>query len=165
MNWKWPRPPRLCETYTGERRERIKTADGRWTWSPKISIPERKLKPEEAQRKGNFYLVYTERGKKQEPKVKGKTFEAAIAAARAKQRHLEDAADGYSRPDPLKKVERKKISEAIEDRLRRDRVEKRHARPKLHVVRRPENVGDRPVAAAMTNRVHSTRRGPGPIYS
>src|ERR1700739_2051342 len=26
MNWKWPRPPRLCETYTGERRERIKTA-------------------------------------------------------------------------------------------------------------------------------------------
>ncbi len=54
-------------------RERIKTA-GRWTWSPKIPIPERKLKPEEAQRKGNFYLVYTEHGRKQEPKVKGKTF-------------------------------------------------------------------------------------------
>ena len=100
-------------------RERIKTADGRWTWSPKISIPERKLKPEEAQRKGSFYFVYTEHGKKKEPKVKGKTFEAAIAAARAKQRHLEDAADGYARPDPLKKVERKKISGAIEDRLRR----------------------------------------------
>ncbi len=35
-------------------RERIKTADGRWTWSPKIPIPERKLKPEEAE--GKFYL-------------------------------------------------------------------------------------------------------------
>ena len=99
-------------------RERIKT-DGRWTWSPKISIPEGKLKPDEAQRKGKFHLVWTERGKKQEPKVKGKTFEAAVLAARAKQRHLEDAADGFSRPDPLKKVERKKIGDAIEDRLRR----------------------------------------------
>jgi hypothetical protein len=64
--------------------------------------PECKLKPAEAQRKGNFYLVYTESGKKREPKVKRKTFEAAVAAARAKQRHLEDAADGFSRPDPLK---------------------------------------------------------------
>ena len=100
-------------------RERVKTADGRWTWSPKIPIPEGKLKPAEAQRTGSFYLVYTEHGKKQEPKVKGKTFEAAVAAARAKQRHLEDAADGFPRPDPLRKVERKKISEAIEDRLRR----------------------------------------------
>lgn len=100
-------------------RERIKTAEGRWTWSPKIPIPEDKLKPAEAQRKGNFYLVYTEGVKKREPKVKGKTFEAAVAAARAKQRHLEDAADGFTRPDPLKKVERKRITEAIEDRLRR----------------------------------------------
>jgi len=100
-------------------RERIKTADGRWTLSPKIPIPERKLQPEEAQRKGNFYLVFTDKGKKQESKVQGKTFEAAVVAARAKQRHLEDAADGYSRPDPLKKVERKKIGAAIEDRLRR----------------------------------------------
>lgn len=33
--------------------------------------------------------------------------------------NLEDAADGFTRPDPLKKVERKKISEAIDDRLRR----------------------------------------------
>jgi len=100
-------------------RERIKTADGPWQWSPKIPIPEVKLKPDEAQRRGNFHLVYTEHGKKREPKVKGKTFEAAVLAARAKQRHLEDAADGFSRPDPLKKVERKKIGEAIEDRLRR----------------------------------------------
>lgn len=100
-------------------RERIKTADGGWKWSRKIPIPEGKLKPTEAQRTGTFYLVWTERSKKQEPKVKGKTFEAAVMAARAKQRHLEDAADGFSRPDPLKKVERKKIGDAIEDRLRR----------------------------------------------
>ena len=68
-------------------RERIKTADGRWTWSPKIPVPDDNLKPAEAQRRGNFYLVYTEGVKKREPKVKGKTFEAAVAAARAKQRH------------------------------------------------------------------------------
>lgn len=87
-------------------RERIKTADGRWTWSPKIPIPDRKLKPEEAQREGNFYLFWTEHGKERELKVKGKSFEAAVAAARAKQRHLEDVADGFSRSDPLKQKER-----------------------------------------------------------
>lgn len=77
------------------------------------------MKPEEAQRKGNFYLVYTEHGRKQEAKVKGKTFESAVAAARAKQRHLEDAVDGYSRPDPLKQKQPKTISEAIEQQLQR----------------------------------------------
>jgi integrase len=99
-------------------RERIKTETG-WEWSKRIPIPEGKLDAAEAQRKGKFNLVYTEGGRKREPKVKGKTFEAAVLAARAKQRHLEDAADGFTRPDPLKKVERKKISEAIVDRLRR----------------------------------------------
>ena len=65
-------------------RERIKTADGRWTWGPAIPLPDGELKPAEAQRRGNFYLVFTERGKKREPKVKGKTFEAAVLAGRAK---------------------------------------------------------------------------------
>src|SRR5581483_5839764 len=96
-------------------RERIKTDTG-WEWSKRIPIPDGKLNAAEAQRKGKFNLVYTEGGRKREPKVKGKTFEAAVLAARAKQRHLEDAADGFTRPDPLKKVERKKISEAIDDR-------------------------------------------------
>ena len=41
-------------------------------------------------RKGKFYLVWTE-GKKCEQRVKG-NFEAAVKAARAKERHLEDAA-------------------------------------------------------------------------
>jgi hypothetical protein len=50
-------------------RERIKTADERWVWTPKIPIPEGKLKPAEAERKGKFYLVWTENGKKRETKV------------------------------------------------------------------------------------------------
>jgi hypothetical protein len=100
-------------------RERIKTAAGRWTWGPAIPLPHGKLKPAEAQRRGNFYLVFTERGKKSEPKVKGKTFEAAVLAGHAKQRHLEDAVDGFSRPDPLKQKQRKTIAEDIEQQLQK----------------------------------------------
>jgi hypothetical protein len=92
-------------------RERIKTADGRWAWSQKIPTPTGKLKPAEAERRGKFYLVWTEKGKKTETNVKGKTFEAAVKAARAKERHLEDHADGFSRPDPLQPNERKTITE------------------------------------------------------
>jgi len=45
----------------------------RWTVGTlKIKIPEGKLQPAEAQRKGDFYLVYTQHGKKQEPKVKAR---------------------------------------------------------------------------------------------
>jgi hypothetical protein len=58
------------------------------------------LKPADAERSGKFYLVWTEKGKKKETKVKARTFEAAVKAARAKERHLEDHADGFSRPDP-----------------------------------------------------------------
>jgi hypothetical protein len=64
-------------------RERIKTADGRWGWSQKIPTPEGKMKPAESERRGKFYLVWTERGKKRETKVKEKTFEAAVKAARS----------------------------------------------------------------------------------
>jgi len=113
-------------------RERVKTADGRWTWSPKVPIPEGKLKPVEAQRKGIFYLVYTEHGKKQEPKVKGKTFEAAVIAAGAKQRHIEDAAHGFSRPDPLKQKERKTIASAIECQLQSIEVSRHSDTLKAH---------------------------------
>lgn len=73
--------------------------------------------PGEAQRKGTFYLVYTEQGRKREPKVKGNTFEAAVIAAGAKQRHLEDAAHGFSRPDPLSQKKRKTIAVAIDRQL------------------------------------------------
>jgi hypothetical protein len=80
-------------------RERIKTPEGRWRGSQNLRPPDDKLKPSEAERKGKFYLVWTE-GKKREQRVKG-NFEAAVKAARAKERHLEDAADGFERPDPL----------------------------------------------------------------
>ena len=61
-------------------------------------------------------MVWTE-GKKREQRVKG-NFETAVKAARAKERHLEDAADGFECPDPLKKkAERITISDAIERRL------------------------------------------------
>jgi hypothetical protein len=98
-------------------RERVKTPEGRWRWSCNLRPPDDKLKPSEAERKGKFYLVWTEQGKKREQKVKG-NFEAAVKAARAKERHLEDAADGFERPDPLKKkAERITIADAIETRL------------------------------------------------
>ena len=98
-------------------RERIKGPEGRWRWSGNLRTPEDKLKPSEAERKGKFYLVWTEGGKKREQRVKG-NFEAAVKAARAKERHLEDAADGFERPDPLKKkAERITIADAIETRL------------------------------------------------
>ena len=100
-------------------RERIKTADERWVWTPKIPIPEGKLKPAEAERKGKFYLVWTENGKKRETKVKAKTFESAVKSARAKERHLEDNADGFKRPDPLLQNERKTIAGSIERYLQR----------------------------------------------
>ena len=105
-------------------RERIKTAEGRWKWSPKISAPEGKLKPTVAERRGKYYLVWTENGKKHEQKVKDKTFEAAVKAAGAKERHLEDAADGFSRPDPLKPRERKTIADSIERYLQRVEITK-----------------------------------------
>jgi site-specific recombinase XerD len=98
-------------------RERIKSPEGRWRWSGNLQPPEDKLKPSEAERRGKFYLVWTERGKKREQRVKG-NFEATVKAARAKERHLEDAVDGFERPDPLKKkAERVTIADAIERRL------------------------------------------------
>jgi site-specific recombinase XerD len=100
-------------------RERIKTADGRWGWSPKTLIPEGKLKTTDAQRRGKFYLVWTEKGKKRESKVKDGTFESAIKAARTKERHLEDSSDGFKRPDPLHPNDRKTIADSIERYLQR----------------------------------------------
>lgn len=97
-------------------RERIKTPERRWRWSQNLRPLDDKLKPSDADRKGKFYLVWTE-GKKHEQRVRG-NFKAAIKAARAKERHLEDAADGFDRPDPLKKkAERITIADAIDARL------------------------------------------------
>src|SRR6516164_4507827 len=97
-------------------RERIKDPKGRWRWSRNLRPRDEKLMTSEADRKGKFYLVWTE-GKKREQRVKG-NFEAAVKAARTKERYLEDAADGFERPDPLnKRNERITIANAIETRL------------------------------------------------
>src|ERR1035441_1780891 len=98
-------------------RERIKI-EGRWRWSSNMRpAEEQKLPPCDAERNGRFYLRWTEGSKKHEQRVKG-NFETAVKAARAKERHLEDAADGFERPDPLKKkAERITIADAIETRL------------------------------------------------
>jgi len=112
-------------------RERVKI-EGRWLWSCNLRPPEDKLTPSEAERNGKFYLVWTEGGKKREQRVKG-NFETAVKAARAKERHLEDAADGFERPDPLKKkAERITIADAIERRLRSIEVTFEHDTLKSH---------------------------------
>ncbi len=113
-------------------RERIKNPDGHWRWNCNLRTLEDILKPSEAERKGKFYLVWTEGGKKREQRVKG-NFEVAVKAARAKERHLEDAADGFERPDPLKKkAERITIADAIEKRLHSIEVTFEHDTLKSH---------------------------------
>jgi len=113
-------------------RERIKNPDGHWGWSCNLRTREDKLKPSEAERKGKLYLVWTEGGKKREQRVRG-NFETAVKAARAKERHLEDAADGFDRPDPLKKkAERITIADAIERRLHSIEVTFEHDTLKSH---------------------------------
>jgi site-specific recombinase XerD len=113
-------------------RERIKSPEGRWGWSHNLRDPDDKLKTSEAERTGKFYLVWTESGRKREQTVRG-NFGAAVMAARAKQRHLEDAADGFLRPDPLKKkAERIMIADAIENRLRSVEVTFSHDTLKAH---------------------------------
>ena len=102
-------------------RERLKTSDGRWRWSASIPVPDLPLKPADASWQGVFYIFWTENAKKREQSVKGKNFEAAVKAARVKQRHLQDAADGLQRPDPLLRAERKTIARSIEYQL--DKIE------------------------------------------
>ncbi len=113
-------------------RERVKDANGYWRWSPKISISESKLTAAEAERRGRFYLVWTEKGRKQEQAVKGHTFGLAVKEARVKMRHLEDAADGVERPDPLVKKHRVAISEAIDVRLHQIELSKSADTLKAH---------------------------------
>jgi hypothetical protein len=63
-------------------RERIKSPEGHWRWSCNFWTPEDKLKPPDSERKGKFYLVWTEGGRKREQRVKG-SFETAVKVARA----------------------------------------------------------------------------------
>ena len=80
--------------------------------------------------------MWTERGKKQEQRAKG-NFETAVQAVPAKERPLEDAADGFGRLDPLnRKAERITIADvlgkrpqSIEVALKRDTLKSQGASP------------------------------------
>jgi hypothetical protein len=54
----------------------------------KISIPTGKLSPADAERKGIFYLLWTENGGKREQPIEPRRFEAVVKAAKTKERHL-----------------------------------------------------------------------------
>lgn len=70
--------------------------EGRWRWSCSLRAPEGNLTPSEAERQGKFYLVWTEGG--QEARAEGQgEFRGWAKVARAKARHLEDAADAFER--------------------------------------------------------------------
>jgi integrase len=113
-------------------RERIKNSDGRWRWSPSIPIPELPLESAIANRQGSFYLVWTENRNKREKAVKGDTFEMAVKAARVKERYLQDAADGFQRPDPLVRTERKTIAASIDQQLEKIEVSRDPKTLKAH---------------------------------
>jgi hypothetical protein len=113
-------------------RERIRNADGRWRWGPSIPVPQLPLKPEDTNRQGVFYIFWTANRKKREKAITGKSFEWAVKAARVKERHLQDAADGVQRPDPLKRAERKTIAQAIEHQLEKIEVSKDPKTLKAH---------------------------------
>jgi hypothetical protein len=59
-------------------------------------------------------------------------FEAAVRAAKTKERHLEDVADGFNRSDPLKVAERVTIADAIEQRIHSIEVSRSADTPKAH---------------------------------
>jgi integrase len=102
-------------------RERVKSPGGEWGWT-RIPVSEGQLDVTEENRRGIFYLVWTEKGKKQEQRVKEATLGAALKTARVKQRHLQDIADGFQRPDPLTQSQRRTIPQAIRQQLEKIEV-------------------------------------------
>ncbi|MGA8703409.1 MAG: hypothetical protein WB625_17375, partial [Candidatus Sulfotelmatobacter sp.] len=98
--------------------ERVKR-NGKWVWGEKWALPI-KFTVKAESRQGRFYVVWYRGAKKvltPVPQDKGQklpALRAALVLAKIKQRHLEDAADGLQRPDPIKAVNRITIREAIQ---------------------------------------------------
>jgi len=98
--------------------ERVKRS-GKWSWGKKWDLPA-KFTLKEGSRQGKFYLLWYQGNDKQFTPVaavkreKLPDLEAALRLAKMKQRHLEDAADGLDRPDPIKPLNRVKIQEAVQ---------------------------------------------------
>lgn len=98
--------------------ERVKR-NGKWVWGEKWTLPVKFTQKAES-RQGKFYVVWYRGANKvltPVPKYKGEelpALRAALVLAKIKQRHLEDAADGLQRPDPIKPVNRITIQEAVQ---------------------------------------------------
>lgn len=98
--------------------ERVKR-NGKWAWGKKWDLPA-KFTLKEGSRQGKFYVLWYQGSDKQFTAVvpakqeKFPDLEAALRLAKMKQRHLEDAADGLDRPDPIKPVNRVRIQEAVQ---------------------------------------------------
>lgn len=88
-------------------------------WGEKWALPV-KFTVKAESRQGKFYVVWYRGANKvltPVPKYKGEelpALRAALVLAKIKQRHLEDAADGLQRPDPIKPVNRLTIQEAVQ---------------------------------------------------
>jgi integrase len=98
--------------------ERVKR-NGKWVWGEKRDLPFN-LTAREKSRRGKFYILWYRGDQKvfvPVPTLKEEKLpelKAALVHAKIKQRHLEDAADGLDRPDPIKPVNRVSIREAVQ---------------------------------------------------
>src|ERR1035437_2170618 len=98
--------------------ERVKR-NGKWVWGEKWELPV-KFTVKQGSRQGKFYVLWYRGANKvltPVPKRKGGELPdlgAALWLAKVKQRHLEDAADGLQRPDPITPVNRVTIREAVQ---------------------------------------------------
>jgi hypothetical protein len=98
--------------------ERVRQ-NGKWVWGQKWELPV-KFTLKEGSRQGKFYVLWYRGNDKQftpVPPIKKEKFPdlgEALRLAKMKQRHLEDAADGLQRPDPITLVNRVTIPEAVQ---------------------------------------------------
>lgn len=98
--------------------ERVKR-NGKWVWGEKWDIP-LNLTAREKSRRGKFYIIWYRGNQKvfvPVPTLKEEALpelKAALLQAKIKQRHLEDAADGLDRPDPITPVNRVTLREAVQ---------------------------------------------------
>jgi hypothetical protein len=98
--------------------ERVKR-NGKWVWGEKWELPV-KFTLKEGSRKGKFYVLWYRGANKVLTPVPERKDEklpdlnASLLLARIKQRHLEDEADGLTRPDPIKPENRITIDEGVQ---------------------------------------------------
>ena len=98
--------------------ERVKR-NGKWVWGEKWELPI-KFTLKEGSRHGKFYVLWYRGPDKVLTPVPALKHEklpdlsGALRLAKIKQRHLEDEADGFKRPDPIKPESRITVHEAVQ---------------------------------------------------